>query len=813
MKRTRIGKLFHRTLAGAAFLAAAGTQSIGAPVQQQAHAEGFRPIVVERDAGLPNSGVNVPQFFRDQQVFDRAAELPPHPPLDQIPAMPMPEANPAPGLLPVDMDNSAIFYDAQTGYSEILPQQMPSGRIGGQSLETDYFGVMPFQGDLQSPAGFGTMSVASGLESAPRSYNVKLIMRFTDINGIQRWFACSGSMQDPGVVLTAAHCVYARTPNGITINSFADIVYVYPAWDGNSNNGPFGAPDGDEVIQNFGWASGTAFLAGSDYINNGNTDRDAGLIRLTRGTSRNIGMLTGWYAWAWGGSCASIQGRTYHNFSYPAENCPTAGLHTGTTMYYWNGTVDDCPDNQMQLNTSGNCLDTVWGGMSGSAMYYIDGDNRYAHAVCSTSNRTTRGYYCKLWEGFTTDMVNFENNTRTNSEDWEPLMMRARGSTTVQAGTTMSDSFDVKMVNATNADPAPQDYVLRVYLSSNNNISTGDTLIGTWVWGNRDFGAMNNVNFVVPAPTIPIDTPPGTYWIGVIADSGIPGTTTNDDTDTWDAQQITVTVGLPDQAGVVTPPNGATNVDNNENLDWTAGARATSSTVYFGTDPTPDAGEFLVSTVGSSWNLPALDWNTTYYWRVDSNNSAGTTTGSVWSFTTESEPLPDLEATSAVYTPGVYYPGQTINLTHRTFNIGTASSSSVDLDFRASTNNFISTGDVQIGTRNYSGLAPGANYWVSSNFTLPPTLAPGTYWLGFIASESDDIDPNSGNDWVAGVDTITVVACRPDLNSDGQLDFFDISAFLTAFSNQDPIADWNNDGFFDFFDISGFLQSYSNGCA
>ncbi|MBO6512365.1 MAG: hypothetical protein JJ974_00180 [Phycisphaerales bacterium] len=812
MKRTRIGKLFHRTLAGAAFLAAAGTQSIGAPVQQ-AMPEGIRPIVVERDAGLPNSGNNIPQFFRDQQVFDAEAPRPMHPPLDQIPPMPMPEPNPAPGILPVDMDNSAIFYDAETGYTEILPQQMPSGRIGGQSIEQDYFGVMPFQGDLQNPAGFGTMSVASALESAPRSYNVKLIMRFTDVNGIQRWFACSGSMQDPGVVLTAAHCVYARVPNGITINSFADIVYVYPAWDGDSNNGPFGAPDGDEVIENFGYATGTAFLAGSDYINNGNTDRDAGLIRISRGTSRNIGMLTGWYAWAWGGSCASIQARTYHNFSYPSQNCPTPGLHNGRTMYYWFGSVDACPDNQMQLNTGGgNCLDTVWGGMSGSAMYYIDGDNRYAHSVCSTSNRTTRGYYCKLWEQFTTDMVNFENNTRTSSEDWEPLMMRARGSTTVQAGTAMNDVFDVKMINATNANPAPQDYRLRVYLSSNNNISTGDTLLATWDWNNRDFGAMNNVNFVVPAPFIPIDTAPGTYWIGVIADSGLPGTTTNDDTDTWDAQQITVTVGAPGQASVVSPFNGATNVDENANLDWTAGARATSSTVYFGTDPTPDAGEFLVSTVGSAWNLPPLDWNTTYYWRVDSNNSAGTTTGSVWSFTTEPEPLPDLEATSAVYSAGVYYPGQTINLTHRTTNVGTATSSGVNLDFRASTNNFISTSDTQIGTRNYVGLAPGGNHWVSSNFTLPPTIAPGTYWLGFIATDTDNVDPNSGNDWVAGVETITIVACRPDLNTDGQLDFFDISAFLTAFSNQDPVADWNNDGFFDFFDISGFLQSYSNGC-
>lgn len=54
--------------------------------------------------------------------------------------------------------------------------------------------------------------------------------------------------------------------------------------------------------------------------------------------------------------------------------------------------------------------------------------------------------------------------------------------------------------------------------------------------------------------------------------------------------------------------------------------------------------------------------------------------------------------------------------------------------------------------------------------------------------------------------------CPADLTGDGVLDFFDISAFLTAFGNQDPIADFSNDGSFDFFDISAFLAAYSTGC-
>jgi hypothetical protein len=137
-------------------------------------------------------------------------------------------------------------------------------------------------------------------------------------------------------------------------------------------------------------------------------------------------------------------------------------------------------------------------------------------------------------------MQDFEGDTRTSSEDWEPLMFRATGSTTVEAGQTMDAGCEVQMINATDANPVSKNYVMEIYLSTNNNISTSDTLLATWTY-NLDAGPMANRKFLVPAPAIPSGTPAGTYWIGTVADSGLPGTTTNDDTDTWDAQQITVT--------------------------------------------------------------------------------------------------------------------------------------------------------------------------------------------------------------------------------------------------------------------------------
>ena len=54
--------------------------------------------------------------------------------------------------------------------------------------------------------------------------------------------------------------------------------------------------------------------------------------------------------------------------------------------------------------------------------------------------------------------------------------------------------------------------------------------------------------------------------------------------------------------------------------------------------------------------------------------------------------------------------------------------------------------------------------------------------------------------------------CAADLTGDGELDFFDVSAFLNAYSAMDPIADFTGDMMFDFFDVSAFLNAYNAGC-
>jgi len=98
-------------------------------------------------------------------------------------------------------------------------------------------------------------------------------------------------------------------------------------------------------------------------------------------------------------------------------------------------------------------------------------------------------------------------------------------------------------------------------------------------------------------------------------------------------------VGSPD------PANGAVDITQTPVLTWTPGAYAASHQVYFGTDKevvrNADTGspEYKgAGNLGSESSEPGkLEWNTTYYWRIDEANNTNPDspwTGNVWSFTT-----------------------------------------------------------------------------------------------------------------------------------------------------------------------------------
>jgi hypothetical protein len=88
------------------------------------------------------------------------------------------------------------------------------------------------------------------------------------------------------------------------------------------------------------------------------------------------------------------------------------------------------------------------------------------------------------------------------------------------------------------------------------------------------------------------------------------------------------------------PTDAATNVANDVDLTWTDGAHSpTAWAVYLSAAGPTFTGANLISSSASPADPGTLAYGTTYYWRVDQTNAAGTTTGAVFSFTTETEPV------------------------------------------------------------------------------------------------------------------------------------------------------------------------------
>ncbi|MHC4533094.1 MAG: LamG domain-containing protein [Planctomycetota bacterium] len=84
------------------------------------------------------------------------------------------------------------------------------------------------------------------------------------------------------------------------------------------------------------------------------------------------------------------------------------------------------------------------------------------------------------------------------------------------------------------------------------------------------------------------------------------------------------------------PANGDVDVTQTPVLTWTPGLGA-SYEVYFGTDASSLELKASGSLGSESYDAGQLEWNTTYYWRVDEANSTNADspwTGPTWSFTT-----------------------------------------------------------------------------------------------------------------------------------------------------------------------------------
>ena len=508
-------------------------------------------------------------FSLKLEQTDEVQPPPAHPPMDQIPPAPMPAGDGPTSVQSLDrvpFDSDTTSFNAITGE---VRQGSERDRVvlNSPGLQP---GIPALPDPTSDEAGLKTysnLSVVGNTSVFPYRVNTKLVMRFQDTSGVSHFFNCSGTMIDPEVVLTAAHCIYQHEPDVLIINDWAREVWAYPGWDGVGVQ--WSSPSGT-IINPYGYARGTHLMAGTNFINLTDPDNaDVGAVGVTRA----VGSLTGTFGYAWNWDCATwILSEYSNNASYPVEGCGTPGLHTGRDMYFWSGTMDWCDPNgdgwgnQLFLDTTGGCFNAGWGGMSGSSVYFFHDGSRFAHAVASRSDRDTWISFARIWDTFASDLGgSFIPDARGASFDLQALHFTGPATATAGSAITTASFY---ATNPTNGS-ANTSYPLDLYLSTNSNISGADTHLGStsFSW---NFPAMSSVTVTIGSMTIPLNTPTGAYYLGTILAASVDGNFDNNDTDEWDAHPISI-AGIWDMVALsVNAPSGTFDVGDTIPVSFSA---------------------------------------------------------------------------------------------------------------------------------------------------------------------------------------------------------------------------------------------------
>lgn len=146
---------------------------------------------------------------------------------------------------------------------------------------------------------------------------------------------------------------------------------------------------------------------------------------------------------------------------------------------------------------------------------------------------------------------------------------------------------------------------------------SGGTVTGNnHIWAQFSFSAVSTSKIRVYVTAVQPSSQLGGAPVAVLAE-----------VEAWTAPAVPSTPNTP------SPADTATGISLTPTLSWAASG-ATAYDVYFGTAGSPP----LVSSdqAAATYSPVGLSGSTTYHWKIVAKNSAGSTTGPVWSFTTAS---------------------------------------------------------------------------------------------------------------------------------------------------------------------------------
>jgi hypothetical protein len=333
------------------------------------------------------------------------------------------------------------------------------------------------------------------------------------------------------------------------------------------------------------------------------------------------------------------------------------GTMANNTTYYWR--IDE-------INAGGTTTGVVWNFTTEAAAGPVT--KEFGDATNTDYPGTIEDTWCR---------ANFDNNysttTRLNTYTWPadtvsntiiikwdlsaiPTSATVTEATLYlyQTGTGGDSSYDVPVHKIVNVNPVISACTWNTYDGTNSwtggtDGGQGDTAAA------EDTPSLNSTNneyktwIVTNMVADWVSTPSGNYGMLVNSDDVASvdswryfASTEDSNTPYRPKLIVTYTTGAtpPGQASNPSPTDSATDVSIDADLSWTAGTDSTSSDVYFGTT---SPGTFQGNQTATTFDPGTMANDTTYYWRIDEINAAGTTTGTVWSFTTVAAPAGDVE--------------------------------------------------------------------------------------------------------------------------------------------------------------------------
>jgi cytochrome c peroxidase len=127
--------------------------------------------------------------------------------------------------------------------------------------------------------------------------------------------------------------------------------------------------------------------------------------------------------------------------------------------------------------------------------------------------------------------------------------------------------------------------------------------------------------------------------------------------------------------------------------------------------------------------------------------------------------------------------------------------------------------DELLGPITLEGSGSGDGFG-TMHYPIPDVIAMDgqVVYVQWIIADPNAIDglaasPIAQLTYFCSMNGICIDNCPADLDGDGQLTFFDVSAFLSGFNAQSSDVDFTGDGQINFFDVSAFISAYNAGCA